>query len=162
MNCKDTIPKIRNKYFQKRNCAASVPILTFMFRWSIYIFPRSVCLFCCRKIGGPIVGIYRSLQTQKCGNWDWGRAIPFLGYTNRNFLAVWQAEMGFHYRWVVSNVVFKWFEWNLPHHAIHWLAARLSGAAPYWSETKQNFIRLYNYLSGCRIWCFAPETRLSR
>ncbi len=25
------------------------------------IFPRSVCLFCCRKICGPILGIYKSL-----------------------------------------------------------------------------------------------------
>jgi hypothetical protein len=47
----DTIPKIQNKYSQKRNCAATVPIPTFMFLWVIYIFPRSVCLFCCRKTG---------------------------------------------------------------------------------------------------------------
>ncbi len=46
-------------------CAATVPIPIFMFLWAICIFPRSVCLFCCRKISGPIVGIYRSL-TDTC------------------------------------------------------------------------------------------------
>ncbi len=35
--------------------------------WAIYIFPRSVCLFCCWKIGGPTVGINRSLTEA----WIW-------------------------------------------------------------------------------------------
>ncbi len=61
VHCKGTIPKIRNTYSQKRNCAATVLISTFMFLWAIYIFPCSVCLFFCRKLGGPNVGIYRSL-----------------------------------------------------------------------------------------------------
>jgi hypothetical protein len=34
---------------------------SFMCMWAIYIFPRSVCLFCCRRICGPILGIYKSL-----------------------------------------------------------------------------------------------------
>ena len=61
--------KIRNiyEYSQNRNCAATVPIPTFMFLCAIYIFPRSVCIFCCRKISGPIVGIYKSLTD----TWMW-------------------------------------------------------------------------------------------
>ncbi len=49
LHCKDTIPKIRNKYSLERNCGASVPISTFMCLRAIYIFPWSVCLLCCRK-----------------------------------------------------------------------------------------------------------------
>ncbi len=55
------IPKFWNTYSLKWNCRASVPIPTFMFLWAIYIFSGSVCLFWCRKIGGPIVGIYKLL-----------------------------------------------------------------------------------------------------
>jgi hypothetical protein len=32
-------------------------ISTFMCLWAICIFPRLICLFCCRKICGPILGI---------------------------------------------------------------------------------------------------------
>jgi hypothetical protein len=47
-------------YIPRRNFTATVPIPTLMFLCAIYIFPQSVFLFCCRKIGGPIVGIYKS------------------------------------------------------------------------------------------------------
>ncbi len=64
---KETIPKIQNKYSQKRNCAAGVPISTFMCLWAIYKLPRKICLFCCRKICEPILGIYKSLTDP----WMW-------------------------------------------------------------------------------------------
>jgi hypothetical protein len=43
------------------------------------MFLRWVCLFCCRKICGPILGIYKSLTYTWMWTLDWGRAIPFLG-----------------------------------------------------------------------------------
>ncbi len=88
LHCKDTIPKIRNKYSQKRNFAASFPISTFMCMWVIYIFPRSVCLFCYRKICLPILRIYKSFTD----SWMWKIGTPqflFWEYINGIFVAVW-------------------------------------------------------------------------
>ncbi len=47
---------------QIRNCAASVPIPTFMWLWGICIFSGSVHTFGCSKIEGPIQEIYKSLK----------------------------------------------------------------------------------------------------
>ncbi len=61
----------------------SVPVSTFMCLWAIYIFPRLVCLLCCRKICGPILGICKSLTDtwiRKFGLRP--RAIPLLGIHN--------------------------------------------------------------------------------
>ncbi len=58
-----TANKIRFIYFQKWNCAASFPISTFMYLWAIYIFLRSVHIFCC-KVGEPSVWIYKSLNVE--------------------------------------------------------------------------------------------------
>jgi hypothetical protein len=80
-------------YSQKWNCyfhnliimfCLAVPTLTYL--WDIYIFPGSVCLFCCREICGPILGIYISRsQTHECGNWDSGLVIPRKGIHKWDF-----------------------------------------------------------------------------
>ncbi len=58
---------MRFMYFQKWNCVALFPIPTFMYLWPIYIFPASVCLFGCSKIGRCILEIYKSLTD----TWMW-------------------------------------------------------------------------------------------
>ncbi len=85
LHCKDKIPKFRNKYFQKRNIGVSVPISTFMRLWAIYIFPRSVCLFCWRKYVDQSWDYINRSQTHECGNWGWGRTIPRKGIHKWDF-----------------------------------------------------------------------------
>jgi hypothetical protein len=51
-------------YLQNRIIMFYLPIFTFMYLWAIYIFPGSVCLFCCSQIGRPILGIYNTWMNE--------------------------------------------------------------------------------------------------
>ncbi len=65
----------------------SLPISTFMYRWAIYIFLWSVCLFCCSQIcrqTNPGNIKIRS-QIHECRKWEWGRAVSFLGTHKLDF-----------------------------------------------------------------------------
>ncbi len=70
------------KIFPEKELRGLRPISTYICQWAIYtvycISRWSVCLFCCGKICGPILGIYKSLSETWIWNWDWGRAFPFL------------------------------------------------------------------------------------
>ncbi len=78
------MPKVWNKYSQKRNMGASVPISIFMCLWANYIFPWWVCLFCWMKYVDLSWEYINRSQTHECGNWGWGRAIPRKGIYKRN------------------------------------------------------------------------------
>jgi hypothetical protein len=68
LHCKDKMPKIGNKYSQKRNIGASVPISTFMCLWANYTYiPTTGLPFLLEEICGPILEIYKSLTD----TWMW-------------------------------------------------------------------------------------------
>ncbi len=73
-------------YSQKRNCAASVPISTFMFLSDLYIPAIGPPIFLQqnRQTNRGNIHINHS-QRHECRNWDWGRAVSFLGIFVSNF-----------------------------------------------------------------------------
>ncbi len=62
-----TATNIPFMYSQKRKCATSVPISTFMCLCERFIYSQGRSAFCCRKICGPMVEIYKSPND----TWTW-------------------------------------------------------------------------------------------
>ncbi len=91
------------------------PISTFICLWAIYLFRRSICLFCWRKYVDRSWEYLNSSQTHECRNWDWGRAISTkgLGIHKRDFRCTvpWQSYNTIQYNiqytlsgWVLNSV----------------------------------------------------------
>ncbi len=85
-----TIPYTGKKfgfmYSQKRICTASVPISTFLCLWAIYIFPRSVHLLSCSRIGKPIRWTYKNRsQKHECRSSPVAAQFLFWEYLFRIF-----------------------------------------------------------------------------
>ncbi len=84
-----TNTKNSKQIFSEKNYAASIPISTFMRLWSIYLFPRSICLFSC---GQYVDRSWEYMCKSLTDTWMWTLGllppIPEKEYINGIFVAV--------------------------------------------------------------------------
>ncbi len=73
-----------NCYFRNRIIMFCLPDPTLIYQWGSYIFPGAVCLFFCREICGPILGIYKSL----IDTWMWKLGLRPRNSKKKNTLMV--------------------------------------------------------------------------
>ncbi len=60
-------------------------ISTFIYLWATYIFPGLVCLFAAAKCVDRSWEYKNRSQIHECRNWEWGRAISYLGIHKLDF-----------------------------------------------------------------------------
>ncbi len=85
-------------YSQKWNCSFQnrikmfcLPVPTLIYLWEKYIFPGSVCIFCCRKMCGPILGICKSLTD----TWMWKLGLRTCNFQKRNTYTGFSLQCGY-------------------------------------------------------------------
>ncbi len=69
--------------------------------------PRISPHISCSRIGRSIVGIYKSLTDTECGNWDCGRAIPFLSIFVFEFSVLFLCIVRWHLR---GDITDRWLK----------------------------------------------------
>jgi hypothetical protein len=78
-----------------------------MYLWAIYIIPGSVCLFGYRKMGRPILGIFKSFTIHECGNWEKGHYNSVLEITRPYSFISRNTSIGTrHLYWILTGTSF--------------------------------------------------------
>ncbi len=67
---------VKPPYFQNRIIMFCLPNPTLIYLWEIYIFPGSVCLFCCRKYVDRSWEYINCPQSHECGGGEDGKPWP--------------------------------------------------------------------------------------